>query len=75
MSNKRYKIDKRIGCVAIVDTQHPSYGTYEGVHGEALVEFKIGLNNSKVKKPRAWYVPLSTMKEMVLKCKKLNNEY
>ena len=74
MNNKRYRIDKRIGCVAIVDTHHPAYGTYGGIHGEALVELEIGINKSKTKNPRAWYVPLSTMKKMVLKCRKLNNE-
>lgn len=74
MSKKRYKIDKRIGCVAIVDTHHPAYGTYEGVHGEAHVALEIGINTStKVIDHRKWYVPLSTMKKMVLKCRKLND--
>jgi len=72
----RYFVDRRIGCIAVRDSEHPQYDPdYPGLHSDTVdvVEYWHGKN--KLKEPNIrWILSKKIIKKAVDICFKLNKE-
>jgi len=72
-ANLRFVVDERLGCIAIRDTQHPSFNKSNGLHEYTpdVFEFEMGDFVFKNGTP-AWILSSSVVARFNEKCKTLN---
>lgn len=68
---KRYEVDKRVGCIAIVDTLHEEYANRgQGLHSDD--EFIVLFVNGQQSANNDWYIPDEVIDNMNKLCENLN---